>query len=93
MGSCLLISGIFAGSFTWIVKGWIKCVEIFGIQIFLNTAKSFSKALEVNDFPLPQELQHVVDVWIIADMQQVVVGGAGLLFWGDFVRTTLHNII
>lgn len=50
MGSCLLISGIFAGSFTWIVKGWIKCVEIFGIQIFLNTAKSFSKALEVNDF-------------------------------------------
>ena len=50
---------------------------------------SLAEALEVDNLAFAQELQHVVDVRIVADPQQVVIGYAGLLLCCAFVRTTL----
>lgn len=49
---------------------------------------SLAEALEVDNLAFAQELQHVVDVRVIADPQQVVIGYAGLLLCCVFVRTT-----
>ena len=48
----------------------------------------FAEALEVDNFAFAQEFQHVVDVRVVADPQQVVIGYAGLLLCCAFVRTT-----
>ena len=34
---------VFTGSFTWHIKIRIKCIEIFGIKLFLNTSESFTE--------------------------------------------------
>ena len=47
----------------------------------------------MDDFPFPEETDGIADLRIFDQTKDVVISGAGLLFWGDFVRTTLHNII
>lgn len=42
----------------------------------------FTKALEVDDLPLPQEADDIVYVGIVAETQDVIVGDPGLLFRG-----------
>ena len=48
----------------------------------------FAKALEVDNLAFAQEFQHVVDVRVVADPQEVVIGYACLLLCCAFVRTT-----
>ena len=48
----------------------------------------FAKALEMDDFPLTQETDHIVDVRIVGQAEDVVIGKTGFLFWCDLVRTT-----
>ena len=38
-----------------------------------------AEALEMHDLPLPQEADGVVDIRIVAEAEDVVVGDAGLL--------------
>ena len=45
----------------------------------------------MDDFPLPQEAEHIVHLGIVADVQQVVVSNSGLLFCCDRVRTTFYD--
>lgn len=71
----------------------IDCVEVFGVEIILNDSQPFAKTLIVHDFALTQEADWVEDIRVVAKTDDVVVGRAGFLLWGDFVRTTLHNII
>ena len=47
----------------------------------------------MHNLALAQELDGVAHIGIIRKAQDVVIRYAGLLLWGDFVRTTLHNII
>ena len=75
------------------VEGGVGEVDVFGVHFFLAQAQAFAEALEVNDLPLPQKADDVVHVRVVGQAEDVVIGQAGLLLWGDFVRTTLHNII
>ena len=75
------------------IKRRIGRIEILLIHLFYGAAKPLTEALIMDDLPLPQELYDVVYVWIVAEPQDVVIGRARLLLCGDFVRTTLHNII
>ena len=75
------------------IKRRIGRIEILLIHLFYGAAKPLSEALIMDYFPLPQELYDVVYVRIIAEPQDIVIGRARFLLWGDFVRTTLHNII
>ena len=71
----------------------IDCVEVFGVKVILNDSQPFAEALIVHDFALTQEADWVQDIRVVAETDDVIVGRAGFLLWGDFVRTTLHNII
>ena len=75
------------------IKRRIGRIEILLIHLLNSAAKPLIEALIMDYFPLPQELYDVVYVRIVAEPQDVVIGRARLLLWGDFVRTTLHNII
>ena len=48
----------------------------------------FAEALEVDDFPFPQEADHVVHIRIVRQAQDVVVGKAGLLLWCNHESAT-----
>ena len=39
----------------------------------------FAKALEVYDLPLPQKLDDVIDIRIVAEAEDIVIGRAGFL--------------
>ena len=46
----------------------------------------FTETLEVDNFPLPQELDHIADIRIVRYPQNVVVYGPRLLFGGEVFR-------
>lgn len=48
----------------------------------------FTKALEVDNFALPQEADDVVHIRVVGETENVVVGESGLLLWCDLVRAT-----
>ena len=51
----------------------------------------FAEALEVDDFPLPEEADDVIDVGVVAEPEDVVIGDSGLLFCGHiFAEVTDH---
>ena len=68
-----------------LVKGGIAGVEVLGVQIVLGNAEGIPKPLVVNDLPLPQELDGLADVGVIAEAEDVVVGHAGLLLGGQIL--------
>ena len=75
------------------VEAGVDEVDILLVELFLGKPQPLAEALEVHDLARTQELDDVVDVGIVGKAQDVIVGHARLLLWGDFVRTTLHNII
>lgn len=48
----------------------------------------FAEALEMDDFPLAQEPDYVVDIRIITQAEDIIIGNAGLLLWCNRKRTT-----
>lgn len=72
---------VFAGFHTRHVKAWVKCIEVFGFQLFLDTAEGFTEALEVYDFTCAEEFNGISDFRNIADYaKDIVVGGTCFLF-------------
>lgn len=45
----------------------VHVIDVLLVQVLPQTLQRLAEALEVNDFLLPQELQHVVDIWVIAE--------------------------
>ena len=66
-----------------LVKAGVIGVEILVVQVVLDHAHTFPEALEVDDLALTKEADGITDVGVIAEAQDVVVGGAGLLFCCD----------
>ena len=71
------------------VEGRIGKVYIFLIHALLGQGNRLTKALEVDYFSLTQESDHIIDIRIVGQAEDIVIGKAGLLFCYDFVRTTL----
>ena len=65
------------------VEGRIHIVDVFLVHLLTGQLQALAEALEMHHFPGPQELDDVVDVRIVAEPQDVIVGGAGLLFCCD----------
>ena len=63
------------------IDGGIHAVNIALVEFPPQQLDGLPEALEVDDLPLPEELDDVVDVRIIAQTQDVVVGDPGLLLW------------
>lgn len=62
------------------VKAGIKGVEVLGIQLILRDAECLTKALEMDDFTLAEELNRFADIGVIYQAQDVIISGARLLF-------------
>ena len=63
------------------IKGRIHKVHILLVQLLPQQLHRLTEALEVNNFPFPQELDHVVHIRIVGKPQNVVIGNPCLLFW------------
>ena len=50
----------------------------------------FTEALEMDYFPFPEEANDIVDIRIVGESQNIVVGDAGLLLCCDRTGTTLE---
>lgn len=61
------------------VQAWVKCVEVFGIQLVSYAGERLPKALEVHNFPGPQEADGISHLRVFYKPQNVVVGEAGFL--------------
>ncbi len=70
------------------VKAGVPVVEVLLPQPVLHECQAFSKTLKVYDLPGPEELDDVVDIGIVAQAQDVVIGDPCLLFCCNRVRTT-----
>ena len=71
-----------------LVKRRVHEIQVLLIHLLLSQPQPFAKALEMHDFPRPQELDDVVDVRIVGQTQDVVIGDPGLLLCGNHIRTT-----
>ena len=63
------------------VKRRVGKVDVFLVHLLLGQTHRLAEALEVNDLPLTQEADDVVDIRIVGHAQDVVVGNPGLLLW------------
>lgn len=85
---------LFTGGFARSIKARVKGIEILGIQLLLHGSQCFTETLEMDYLSCPKETDGICNLRdIFHHPEDIIVGGACLLFWGDFVRTTLHNII
>ena len=71
------------------VEGRVHEVHVFLIQLVAGQAQPLAEALEVDHFPGPQEADGIIDIRVIGQAENVVVGNARLLLCRDLVRTTL----
>lgn len=53
----------------------------------------FAEALEMNDFALPQKTNDIVDIRVIGQAKNIVVGEPGFLLWCDLARTTFVRLV
>ena len=74
------------------IKFRVDGVEVLAVQILLDESERFTESLIMYDLAFSQETDRVEDVRVIAHADDVVIGGAGFLFWGDLVSTTYTKI-
>ena len=67
------------------VKGRIVKIDIFLIHLFFAQPQTLTEALEMDNLPLSEESDDIVDIGIIGQAQNVVIGLAGLLFGGKIL--------
>ena len=70
------------------VEGRVDKIDILLAHAVLRKPQSLAEALEMHDLPGPQELDDIVDVRVVGQAQDVVIGDPGLLLCCNHIRTT-----
>lgn len=76
-----------------VVKCRIECVKVFRIQSIINPAQSLTKALEMDDFSLSQELNRITDIRVIDKTKQIIVRQSCFLLCCNGKSATFANKI
>lgn len=76
--------------FLLLVKARVDIIHILLIQPILSKPQPLAEALKMHDLARPQEFDGVVDIGIVGQPQNVVIGHTSLLFCCDGVRTTFQ---
>ena len=63
------------------IKSRIHEINVFLVQFFPQQLHCFTKTLEVDHFPLPEEFDHIIDIGIVGQPQDVVIGHPCFLLW------------
>ena len=66
-----------------LIEGRVDEVEILLVHLLLGQAQALAEALEMHDLPGPQELDDIIDVRVVGQAQDVVIGDPGLLLGGQ----------
>ncbi len=69
------------------IESWVHAVYIFLIQLFPQELAGFSKTLEMHNFPLPEEFDHIIHIRVVTQTQNVVIGYPCLLLWTCIIIT------
>lgn len=65
--------------FSGFVERRVAGIKILSVQIVNDDLQTFAESLIMNDFPLSQKPDGVLDIGIIDEAQNIVVGGPGFL--------------
>ena len=65
--------------FSLLIKGRVKGVEVFAVEIILCNAKRIAEALVVHQLALTQILDRLAHVGIVHHAQDIIIGHACLL--------------
>ena len=70
-----------SGRFLSQIDGRVHAVNIPLVQLPAQQVHGFAKSLKMDHLPLPEELDDVVDVRIVREPEDVVIGDPCLLLW------------
>ena len=75
------------------IKFRVAHIKVFAVKFFLNQAEAFTETLEMDYLSCPKETDGICNLRdIFHHPEDIIVGGACLLFWGDLVSTTYTKI-
>ena len=63
------------------IKCRIHIVYILLVQLLPQQLNRFSKALEVDNLPFPEEFDDIIHIRIIAQSQNIIIRYSGFLLW------------
>ena len=63
------------------IKSGVHIVYVLLVQLFPEQLHCLAEPLEVNNFPFPEELDHIVHIRIVGQPQNIVIGNPSLLLW------------
>ena len=63
-----------------------RAIHVLLIHFFFGKAQPLTEALEMNDLSGAQEFDHVIDIGIVRQPQNVVIGNAGFLLRCQILR-------
>ena len=75
-----------------LVEGGVGKIDVFRVHLLLAHPQALTEALEVHDLPLPQEADHVVDIRVIAQAQDIVICEPRLLLRGQILRQVCDDV-
>ena len=70
------------------IKSRVHKVHILLVLLFPQQLHRLAEPLEMDDFPFPEEADHVVDVGIIAEAEDVVIGYTSFLLCRSNIKDT-----
>ena len=70
------------------IERWVHIIYILLVQFFTKQLYGFSKALEMDDLALTEELDNIIYVRIIGKPQDIVIGYTCFLLCCNCVRIT-----
>lgn len=75
-----------------LVERGVDKIEVLLIHFLLRQTQALSEALEMDNFPLTQELDHIIDIRVIRQAKNIVIGHPCFLFWCNHIRTNFSEI-
>ena len=74
------------------IERGIHKVYVFLVQLLPKQLHGLTEALEMDDFPFPQELDDIIYIRIIGQPQDVVIGHAGFLLRAQIFCQICHRV-
>ena len=74
------------------IRSQIQCrvhiVDILLVEPLPQLLQRLTEALEVDDLPLPEEFDDIIDIRVIREPQDIIIRHPGLLLCCNHIRTT-----
>ena len=72
------------------IKGRVNAIEVFAVQVPADLPKGLAEALEMVNLSLTQKLDRIPHIGVADQPQEVIIGGARLLFRGRALNNSRY---